>query len=231
MSQTYLEKAMQQSVSTPGKPVDAGPTLSALMNRERLGVTMNFRFAGGLELPIYFEATPFDGTARCRSRAATVLKEKGFNLHEHSAQYEDEIAIQMIWMMTREPEPQVLTNGKKVYHPIFPSAEQVRANLSEHEVAVMWQMCTYVDEKFGNPSVLKGFSDEDIDSWITLLANSGEDYPLFFSDWRKGVELLRTLATRLYSLTQPSQETELPPTSELTLESSTSLTGSSIGQP
>lgn len=103
------------------------------------------------------------------------------------------------------------------YPKMFRDADHV-SDLTAHEIMVLFNAYTLVQEKYG-PFENNISSPAEVDRWVKRLVEGGSEFPLLSMTWPRLVELTSSLAARTYSLSHilASQWQSLPDTLRSTL--------------
>jgi hypothetical protein len=144
--------------------------------------------------------------------------------------YKEAQAHEVLLRAIRSPEKRDRPDGTSYYPQMFVSTDQLRASLTELEMAALLNAYEVTKSTF---AVVEGLEAHDAESWIARLSDPLKG-PFYLSQldsrhWPGLILLLASVARRLF--TELGQELpSLEPTSASEPESSTSSTGSS-GEP
>jgi hypothetical protein len=139
-----------------------------------------------------------------RERAARAIEKKGYKPEQLKndllAEVQgDQTAKELLALACHEVDPNPGTEGDAPrYARVFPNGDAV-GDLTADEINVLFTSYLMVQAKYG-PYVTDIASDEELDAWITRLAEGGSAYPLASCSWRALVQLTMLTAARCYKL-------------------------------
>lgn len=103
--------------------------------------------------------------------------------------------------------------GNPIYARIFHTPKQIRSVLTADETVILFNAYRQVQWNYG-PFEKTLNDDDDIEAWVTRLAEGGSEFPLLVLPLPQLAELTLGLSEKIYSLCQilESQRSDLPPT-------------------
>lgn len=147
---------------------------------------------GQLAIRILTQEEQMAATAAAEKLAKELLKDGKKDEIGYERLFTDAVCLEVLFRACRDPEDQVRS--------AFPSVKQIQKALTTEECAVLFSHYLTVQMELG-PIVIS-MSDEEIEAWITRLAEGGSAFPfdLLSSDLQKIVLLsmafqLRSSAT------------------------------------
>lgn len=144
----------------------------AFIRRERSEIRVLPR-GDGVSFPVRFKVLTYAEHEKCQLQALDHFKKSGLDRKDISADtLADRVACEVLWRASREPDIQTLKSGKEVYHPFFPSVDELTEELTTDEIAMFFRNYSIVQYKL-SPNWTE-LSTEDIDIWINRLADGVE---------------------------------------------------------
>jgi hypothetical protein len=119
----------------------------------------------------------------------------------YQAVFESASVCEVLWRACRRPEDLKL--------PAFPSPAELRKNLTDDELAVLFR--SYILVKFEVGPIVAEMTSADEDAWIATLAKAGDALPLSFLSQEAHERLTLSLACRLASSTTGTASAGSPP--------------------
>lgn len=120
----------------------------------------------------------------------------------------DAKAVQVIWRSIKRPSPTIDSNGKERWHPAFFSADEVE-QLTTDELVKFLDLYMYTEASLGGR--IENLTEADLDNWIAVLADGGEEVaPLFNGTSELKDLLLHKLAIRLRSMSGSQSTSSFP---------------------